>query len=111
MGRVIFLTKHTNLTLASTLMRHDKLNLDINISSFNNEIEETVRTNGISQLPLHSIAWHHYTQHGLHLNKRGKDYIAALVANMISSNETSNTSAPTFSMKLDKGECYKNILV
>lgn len=86
---------HTNLIIATLPMRHDQPNLDLKISCINAQIERfAVESKKFRILPLHELPRHLFTNHGLHLNKRGKAKVAEKIAQLILPNK-SVTSEPS----------------
>ncbi|KAG8251941.1 PC4 and SFRS1-interacting protein [Homalodisca vitripennis] len=91
-----FLTKSNNLNLilATLPMRHDQpnLNLDLKISKINREIEVIAAKNNCLVLPLHHLPRHLFTNHGLHLNKRGKLRVAEMIVKIITTTSRKSQS-------------------
>lgn len=86
--KVIAVTQHTNLLLATIPMRHDTPKLDVNIACINSELEriETENVSGnIKLLPLHLLSRDYFTLHGLHFNKKGKSIISRMIVDHLSS--------------------------
>lgn len=79
-------SQHTNLILASIPMRHDAPELDIKITQINSEIEKLAQNyeDNLTLLPLHLLPRHLYTNHGLHLNKKGKLKLSEMVTTILS---------------------------
>ncbi|KAG8306181.1 hypothetical protein J6590_053483 [Homalodisca vitripennis] len=77
-------TKHTTLLLATLPMRHDRWELDQNITKINAELENIgeVHDGTVKLLPLHLLPRHMFTAHGLHMNRRGKNRIAEMIKNL-----------------------------
>ncbi|KAG8306118.1 hypothetical protein J6590_055092, partial [Homalodisca vitripennis] len=77
-------TKHTTLLLATLPMRHDRWELDKNITKINVELENTIEVydDTVKLLPLHLLPPHMFTAHGLHMNRRGKNRVAEMIKNL-----------------------------
>ncbi|KAG8304424.1 hypothetical protein J6590_094112, partial [Homalodisca vitripennis] len=77
-------TKHTTLLLATLPMRHDRWELDENITKINAELESIseVHDGMVKLLPLHLLPRHMFTVHGLHMNQRGKNRVAEMIKNL-----------------------------
>jgi hypothetical protein len=82
-------SKHTNLTIATLPMRHDKPELDLKISVINAKLEkmENLDTN-VNIIPFHLLPRHLYTVHGMHFNMKGKIRLAEMVVKKLLRNET-----------------------
>lgn len=78
-----------NLILATLPMRHDQPKLDLKISQINKEIEVMAAKSNCLLLPLHLLPRHLYTNHGQHLNKRGKARVAEMIVQIISKDRLS----------------------
>ncbi|KAG8307223.1 hypothetical protein J6590_026786 [Homalodisca vitripennis] len=74
-------TKHTTLLLATLPMRHDRWELDQNITKINAKLENIseVHDGTVKLLPLHLLPRHMFTAHGLHMNRRGKNRVAEMI--------------------------------
>ncbi|XP_046688944.1 uncharacterized protein LOC124374842 [Homalodisca vitripennis] len=79
-----------NLILATLPMRHDQPNLDLKISIINREIESIDPNRNCLVLPLHHLPRHLYTNHGLHMNKRGKSRVDEMIVKIINKNNNLN---------------------
>ncbi|KAG8267190.1 PC4 and SFRS1-interacting protein [Homalodisca vitripennis] len=84
-----------NLILATLPMRHDQPNLDLKISIINREIESIAANRNCPVLPLHHLPCHLYTNHGLHMNKRGKSRVAEMIVKIINKNNNLNNTHST----------------
>ncbi|KAG8267826.1 hypothetical protein J6590_041740 [Homalodisca vitripennis] len=78
-------TADTNLIIATLPMRHDRPALDLKISKLNTELEKLILESPLKPqiLPLHLLPRHLFTNHGLHLNKKGKDKVAEMIAKLL----------------------------
>lgn len=99
---------HTNLLLATLPMRHDQPHLDSKISHINSEIEKLAKNNQIELLPLHLFPRHLYTNHGMHLNKKGKAKVADMVTKLLA--RTTNTKPTSTSVAENNSNQKKRAL-
>lgn len=88
-------SKDTNLILATLPLRYDQPNLDLKISSINKKLEDMAAKNNCFTLPLHHLPRHLFTNHGQHLNKRGKARVSEMVVTIITGEGKTEITQPT----------------
>uniref|UniRef100_A0A1B6IJQ7 SGNH hydrolase-type esterase domain-containing protein n=1 Tax=Homalodisca liturata TaxID=320908 RepID=A0A1B6IJQ7_9HEMI len=85
MQNLIESSTFSKLILAKLPMRHDRHDLDLKIAQINSELENIIaqKCQHVQILPLDQLPRHYFTRHGLHMNRRGKDKVAEMIAKLL----------------------------
>lgn len=89
-------TSHTNVGLVNLFRRHDKPWMNKKVRSVNVRLDRALLSNSLSHIGVidtTTIVREEYTNHGLHLNWRGKRKLTLLIAKKLGDDHVSNISS------------------